>query len=236
MSFYLPATKIEQSTEMNVAPQSVFTAEGQVVARAKGNTANGVFPSTGQATDLFCGFAFAGTSAAPFPEPTYNKVETFLVPATGKVKLSLAPISNTEYFAFDVTANAPATGTTLAVDSITGLTPGNTVTVTYKYALTAVQRRVLFGDVQPGGYIGDYIGQIGVITRGTVFTSQFDASQNWQAAGSDAAHTILMGAGGQVTMGDPAATTPAGTPIPGAYVLSVPGSDIPFLGLSFDAH
>lgn len=239
MSIYFPGSKIEQSTEMLVALGAKFTAEGQAVVRTQGNTAAGVQPSTGQATDLFVGFSLAGTSAAPFAEATYNKVETFLVPATGSVKLSLVPTTATSVGIYDQTTSAwvPVDGTTVKVtgQTVSGLTAGDTVTVTYEYTLTAVQRRVLFGDVQPGGYVGDYVQQIGVITRGTVFTSQFDASKNWAAAGGSASTQICVAANGMLTLGTPG-TAPAGVAVPGAYVTQIPGAEIPFLGITFDAH
>ncbi|WP_438452393.1 hypothetical protein, partial [Listeria monocytogenes] len=91
--------------------------------------------------------------------------------ATGSVKLSLVPTTATSVGIYDQTTSAwvPVDGTTVKVtgQTVSGLTAGDTVTVTYEYTLTAVQRRVLFGDVQPGGYVGDYVQQIGVITRGT---------------------------------------------------------------------
>jgi hypothetical protein len=230
MSFYLPFTKAEQSTEMIVAPGAQFYAEGQVAVTTQGATSAGVQPSTGAATDVFAGFVFAGTSAAPFSETYYNKVEQFTVPATGIVTLSLTPLAG-QVFVYDNTTKAVAAGATVSGQNVSGLTAGDTVTVTYKYALTVIQARALFGDVQPGGYIGNYVGQIGVITRGTVWTSEFDASKNWAAAGGSASTQLVAVANGQVSLGTPGTT---GVAIPG-YVKGVPGQDTPFLGITFSA-
>jgi hypothetical protein len=234
MSMYLPFGKFEQSIEMLQAPGASFQAEGQVVVRTNGNQSAGVQPSTGNTTDIFCGFAIAGTSALPFAEPTYSKVETFLVPATGVVTLSVTPASAADVGVFDLTTNAPVTGFTVAGAKVSGLTAGDQVQVTYKYDLTVVQRRALFGDIQPGGYVGDTIGQIGVVTRGTVYTTEFDHSANWAAAGSSAATTIVAKANGQLGLGTPG-TAPAGIAIPNAYIVSLPTQDVPFLGITFSA-
>jgi len=233
MSFYFPFGKTADSTEMLVASGATILAEGQALVRTNGNTSAGVLPSTGGTTDIFVGFAVAGTSAAPFAEPYYNKVEQFLVPSTGIITLSLTPVSG-QVFVFDNTTNAPATGYTVTGSTISGLTAGDEVTVTYKYALTVIQARALFGDVQPGGFSGSYVGQIGVYTRGTIYTSEFDASKNWAAAGSATSATLCLAANGQVTLGTPN-SAPAGNAIPAAYVSAVPSQDQPFLGITFSA-
>jgi hypothetical protein len=240
MSMYLPFGKFEQSTEMLQAPGASFPAEGQIAVRNASNTSAGVMPSTGTGTgtgaDIFCGFVIAGTSALPFAEPTYSKVETFLVPATGVVTLSVTPDSGADVGALDLTTGQFYTTTSTPAITVTGaqvsgLTAGDQVQVTYKYDLTVVQRRALFGDIQPGGYVGDTIGQIGVVTRGTVFTTEFDHSANWALAGSTAALQLVAGANGQVKLGTVGTN---GVAIPG-YVVALPTQDIPFLGITFVA-
>jgi hypothetical protein len=108
---------------------------------------------------------------------------------------------------------------------VTTLTAGNNVTVTYKYALTVVQARALQGDVQPGGYVGSYVGQTGLAKRGTIYMDQFDASVNWAAATG-----LKLAANGQITN-----QAGAGVALPGAYVVAVPTQEVPFLGLEFSA-
>jgi hypothetical protein len=232
MSLYLPFTKADDSTEMLTAPGAVFTAEGQALVRAASAPAAGVLPGTGvAANDIFAGFALAGTSALPFPESYTNKVEQFLVPVTGVVTLSLTPVAG-QVFLHDDTAGTANTAPTVSGKQVTGLTAGNQVTITYKYAVSVVQARALFGDVQPGGYVGAYVGQIGVVTRGSIWTSEFDSSANWAIAGSDASHQIVVGANGQLKLGTVGTN---GVAVPGAYVIGVPGQDVPFLGIRFSA-
>lgn len=221
---YGPFSKYLDSADVLVAPGAVIDAEGLVLVRAKANQAAGVMPSTGVAgSELFAGFSIAGTSAAPFFEGFANKQETFVVPATGKVKLQFAPVPN-QTFVFDNSTNAAIPSPSVAGNVVSGLTAGDSVTVTYKYNLTVVQARALNGDVQPGGYSGAYVGQIGLLKRGVVYTSEFDASKNWAAATA-----VKMGAGGQVTdqsgTGDEFA----------AQIIAVPSSEVTFLGLEFSA-
>lgn len=220
---YGPFSKYVDSSEVVVAPGAVIDAEGMVLVRANGAQAAGVLPSTGGTSEVFAGFSLAGTSAAPFLEGFTNKQETFVVPATGKVTLQFAPVPN-QVFVYDVTAGAAVASPTVTGKSITGLTVGDEVVVTYKYALSVVQARSLQGDVQPGGYSGAYIGQIGCIKRGVVYTSEFDASKDWNAATS-----VKAAAGGQVT-------DQTGTGITlNAVIIAAPTSEVAFLGLEFSA-
>jgi hypothetical protein len=226
---YGPLSKYPDSAEAAVAPGVVIFAEGLALVRAVGAQSAGVLPSTGTAADVFAGFSLAGTSAAPFAEGYMNKVETFVVPATGGVSLQFAPVAG-QVFVFDTTAGAAvALGTGLALTGQnlagTGLVAGDEVTVTYKYPLSVVQARALFGDPQPGGYSGAYIGQIGLIKRGLIYTSEFDSSKNWAAATG-----IKLAAGGQLT--DQSGT---GNALAMAAIVALPGSDVPFLGIEFAA-
>jgi hypothetical protein len=221
---YGPFSKYLDSSEAVVAPGAVIDAEGLVLVRANGAQAAGVLPSTGGTAETFAGFSIAGTSAAPFAEGFTNKQETFRVPASGKVTLQFAPVP-TQFFAFDNDTNvAVSPAPTLAGKELSGLPVGDSVTITYKYPLTVVQARALHGDVQPGGYSGAYVNQIGLLKRGMVYTDQFDASKNWAAATS-----VKAAAGGQVTD-----QSGSGITLP-AVIIAVPGSDVTYLGLEFSA-
>lgn len=220
---YGPYSKYIDSAEAMVAPGAVIDAEGLVLVRAAGAQAAGVMPSTGGTAELFAGFSVAGTSAAPFMEGFANKQETLTVPATGTVTLQFAPVAN-QTFVFDLSTNTAVATPTVSGKNVTGLAAGDDVVITYKYQLSVVQARSLQGDVQPGGYSGAYIGQIGCIKRGLVYTSEFDASKNWAAATS-----VKAAAGGQVT-------DQTGTGIAlNAQIIAVPTSEVSFLGLEFSA-
>lgn len=212
--FYLPNTRFVDSGEVAVAPGAQIQAEGQALVRQAANPAAGVMPSTGAAGEIFCGLAVAGVSAAPFAEPYATKVEKFVVPATGSVKLALKPVAG-QFF-------VKGSGTPALTDKvISGLTAGEEISVTYKYALTVDQLRARQGDVQPGGYAGLQVGQIGVGKRGVAYFDQFDASCDWAAG-----EPIRLGANGMLT-------TEGTGAVVNAFVVHVPSPDYPVLGIEF---
>ena len=216
---YFPLTKLVDSAEAVVSATANITAEGQALVKVAG----GVAPAAGAADEIFAGFAVLGVSAAPLPALYATKVESFVVPGSGIVRLGQTPVAG-QLAVFNNTSGAPVAAPTVAGQTVTGLTVGNTVTVTYKYAVTVIQSRALQGDVQPGGYAGAYVGQAGLGKRGLIFTDQFDAAVNWAAV-----KEIKLAPNGQLT-GD------AGTgEALKAYVVSVPNQEVPFLGLEFSA-
>lgn len=216
---YFPLTKIVDSAEAVAAPTANITAEGQALIKVLG----GVTPATGAAAEVFAGFAVLGVSAAPLPTLYATKVESFVVPGSGIVRLAQTPVAG-QLAVFDVTAAAAVATPTVAGQTVTGLTAGNTVSVTYKYSTTVVQSRALQGDVQPGGYAGAYVGQVGLAKRGLIYTDQFDASINWAAATG-----LKLAASGQIT-----SEAGSGVAIDG-YIVSLPNQEVPFLGIEFSA-
>ena len=223
MSINLPITRVEFSTEMALAPGVAVQAEGAALVRAAGNQANGVLASTGTDQDKFVGFSIAGTSAAPFAEPFANKVERFIAAGTS-YKLGRIPVAG-QFQVWNITDQEPETDATLTNDVIGGLTDGVEYEVTYKYALTVFEAVTLAGDVQPGGYSGNSYGQVGVVTRGKIATSEFDASKNWRAATA-----VKLAPNGQLT--DQSGT---GVEI-NAVIEAVPSEDYPQLVIRFDAR
>lgn len=221
---YFPLTRIVDSAETVVAPGSNITAEGQALIRVTAAPATGTTVSAGAASEVFAGFSVLGVSAAPLPVLYATKVESFVVPGSGIIELAQTPVAG-QLAVFDETDNAAIATPTVVGKTVTGLDAGNTVKVTYKYAPTTVQQRALQGDVQPGGYAGAYVGQVGLMKRGTLYTDQFDASKNWAAATG-----IKLAANGQIT--DQSGT---GVAIAGAYVVAVPNQEVPFLGIEFSA-
>jgi hypothetical protein len=221
---YFPLSKFVDSAETVVAPGAVITAEGQALVRAPGAPATGVTVSMADDdTEIFAGFSIAGVSAAPMPVYYASKVEEFIVPASGVVSLAFTPVPG-ELFAYNLTTSTAVAEPEVTENTVIGLTAGNTLRITYKYALSAVQARALQGDVQPGGYAGEYVGQIGLIKRGLIFTDQFDSSVDWSAATG-----IRLAPNGMVTNQDG-----EGAEIKG-YVVSVPNVETPFLGIEFSA-
>lgn len=221
---YFPLSKIVDSAEAVASAGANIVAEGQALVRAVGAPATGVQQSmAATANELFAGFAVIGVSAAPLQALYGTKVESFVVPGSGIVALAYTPVAG-QVAVFDNTAGAAVGTPAVVANTITTLTAGNSVTVTYKYALTVIQSRALQGDVQPGGHAGSVVGQVGVAKRGVIFTDQFNAAVNWSAATA-----IKLAANGQITD-----QTGTGATIPG-YVVSVPTQEVPYLGLEFSA-
>lgn len=225
MAIYLPLSKFRDSSEAVAAPGAVIQAEGMAMVRKTSAQYQGVLPSTGRTDEKFAGFSFAGTSAAPFPEMYTNKVEARVVSATGNVVLTMTPIAG-QVSVYNVTTSTQIATPTVTGNTVsgTGMNAGDNVVVTYKYTLNMIQQVALFGNVQPGGYSGAYIGQIGLVKRGFIYTSEFDASKNWAAATA-----VKTAANGQIT-------DQSGTGIEiDAQIIALPGVEIPFLGLEFSA-
>ncbi len=228
-----PLTRVVNSTEMFVAPGATILAEGSALVRVGGATSAGVQPSTGAAGEVFVGLSFAGTSAYPFPEGSGNKVEEFTVGIGGVVTLARTPLTGA-VGVYDLTlgrALVAGTDFTLVSNTLTGLTVGDDIVATYRFNLSVVEAVALYGNVQPGGYSGAYVNQIGVIRSGFVMTSEFDASKSWAGAGATAATALVAGANGQLTLGTVGTN---GASVPGA-VTRVPDDGYPFLGIEFTA-
>lgn len=226
MSLYFPNARGPISGEFATAPGVMFLSEGQALVRTSTDQAAGVLPSTGAATDIFVGFSIASTVGAAFPEPYSNAVESYIVPDNGNVVLQRVPVTG-QVGIYDETAGAPVAiggsgGVAVTGAVISGLTPGNQVTVTYKWALSVLDRVSMFGNEQPGGYVGAIVDQIGYISTGQVYTSEFDSSVNWRNATA-----VKLAANGQVTD-----QNGSGVEIPGATIIHVPGVQVPYLGIS----
>ena len=226
---YSPLSTFVRSIDEPMAAGAVVTADGQALVGAiQANGLYGVRPSTGAAGERFVGFVHAQTSMAPFLQPNATKTETLTLNAGGTAVLGQAPLAGT-VGAYNVTAGAAVAAGDIAIaaDGVTITITGGagaTVAVTYSYALTIVQFRALFGDVQPGGFAGAQIGQIGVAKQGVIYTDQFDTAVNWRAATA-----VKLAANGKVT--DQSGT---GVAID-AVVRVVPSDSYPFLGLDFIA-
>lgn len=225
---YSPLSNFVRSIDEPVAVGATISAEGQALVGAiQANGQYGVKPSTGAAGERFVGFVKAQTSMAPFLQPNTAKVETLALNASGIAVLGLAPIAGTVSVYNKTTGAAVAAGDiAIAADGVTLTVTGGAgaaVEVTYTHALTITQFRALFGDVQPGGFAGAQVGQVGVAKQGLVYTDQFDSAVDWRAATA-----VKLGPRGKVTVGG------TGTTI-NAVVRVVPNDSYPFLGLDFIA-
>lgn len=230
MAIYNPLTEVRFSKEMRQAAGASIAQEGLALVSVLTAGVQGVTTSGGNSGEIFAGFSFTRTSAANFLPTSEVKVETFVIPAGGVVTVSRAPTSSTT-LVYDVTDGGAVTGgntsVTGAAVTITAASTrgavGNTVRVTYRYALTVAEAKLKYGDVTPGGYAGNMLGTIGVAQSGKIFTNCFDTTIDWSGV-----TTIKTGANGLLT------NTGSGATVSG-YVTDVPSVDYPFLGIQFVA-
>lgn len=220
---YHPLSQHIRSTEYPLAAGATLSADGQALVASNINGQFGVAPSLGQSGEVFVGFVLAQTSAAPFLEQHAIKVEKQIVPSSGVVTLAFAPLASSTSVADETTGAVNSTPTVVG-STVTGLTAGDLVQVTYTYALTVQQAIGLMGNAIPSGYAGSLLGSTGCSQGGRIYTSQFDSSKNWAAATA-----VKLGANGQLTD-----QTGSGVAI-NAIIVAIPNQDIPFLGIEFNA-
>ena len=228
---YFPQTRIELSIERPLLPCVTVNAEGSALSGIISAGAYGVQPTTGTA-DIFAGVAVN----SPINPLNLPFIDTIVVPATGIVQLSYTPIPGTMLVMngstpFTQATNGTAQSALTATQWVNGSVPGQilvnvsnsaaTLSVAYRYAPTVMQAMMLQGMVLPGGPAGAFLGQVGVITRGDVYTSEFDTSANWSTAVG-----VTLEANGLF-----GAASTAATAIPGAQIIALPSHSSAYLGL-----
>ena len=232
---YFPLTKAIDSGETAVLAGATFTSEGQAVVRTSGSEYLGSLPSSGTATDLFEGFSVASLHAAPFMDVYATAVEPFTCPSSSPytITVSNTPVAG-QFVVYDQTAGSVVGGATLSGSTFTLAVgqAGHAIVIQYRYAQSAIQQYAQQGNQIPGNYPGLLVNQIGVIRRGVVFTSNYDASVDWTAVTG-----IKLAASGTVTSqaGTGVAINAAVVQVPGVspYTASTLNTGLPFLGLRF---
>lgn len=225
-----PNTRIENSTERPLLPGVNLEAEGSAMVAGYSAGQFGVKPSTGAAGEKFVGVSLSRPIVPGFAPV----IERLVVPASGRVQLKAAPLAGQTRIinggtgaAFTLVGGAPAAATEAQIDGdeavFQAAIQGTTVVVTYVRALTVAQAIMLQGNADIGGPAGAYFGQVGLVTRGDVFTTEFDTLADW-AAPSD----LKLGANGKFTIGGTGASVPG-------YVISAPAEGAAFLGLHINA-
>lgn len=224
MAIYFPDGQFVDTTEVKTAPGVIITEEGQALVRMKNAQSEGVLIASGDMdNELFEGFAVIGTAGAAINEATDTKVEGFLVPAGGTVKLQFAPV-NAEVGIYNLTTGAAITGSTVTDRTITGLPVGANITVTYRRNLNWTQQTATQGHGTAGGYAGYQQGRSGIIRRAsTFFTNCYDVSVDWSTV-----EYITLAPNGHLTEGDETTAIKA-------KVMALPNTDLAYLGIQFDA-
>lgn len=223
--FYMPKTSLFDSEEGVLSKSAVITAEGQALVAV----ADGLKPAEGVEGEHFAGFVCQRVSATPFLEDFYVRVEELTVATAGAVVLAREPLSAQVVGLVNIATGEAIDGDTTvegAVVKNANLTEGLQVRITYKYAMTVVEAKSKMGDIQPGGPSGALVGQVGFVSRGTVFTNFFDTTVDWTKA-----KKIQLAANGMIT-----ADKGNGVAID-AFVVAdgYPSAMYPFLGIKFSA-
>lgn len=226
MSLYFPNGRDYISQEFPVAASAQITAEGIALVSDNTNGVFGVKPSTGVAGEKFVGVSVS----QQIDVSSISRVESHVVGTSMVVTLGRAPAAGT-LSVFDKTTGAiiaASGGTNWTLTGKTLTLPagavGHEIEAYFKYAVSLNESRSLQGDSYPGGAAGFFVGQVGSVRNGTVYTSEFDTTVNWNAANP----IVTLGANGQFTIGG------AGTPIQ-AIVTASPSAGQPYLGLLLTA-
>jgi len=225
-------TRVTDSFEAPVVAGSNIVTEGQALVKTFVNGVAHVAPSTGVAGESFIGFSY-GETVIPNTAPAVHHVPVALATVT----LPNAPVGGTQ---LRVTSNGvaltsagaaptPVAGSYVITGNVITLNAaevGTVVDVTYRYALTAQQAQMLYGDGVIGQSAAALLNSTGVITCGTVYTDQYDVTADFSAAG-----IIRLGANGVMT--NVAGTGIALTGI--VTVVELPTAENPMLGFRMNA-
>lgn len=219
-----PNTRPVLSVERAVAGGFTIDQEGKALVSAMVGGIFGVKKSAGIAGEVFLGIAF--NMLKPVTEMPY--LESLTQGASNTVTLSYTPLAGTLRIT-DVNTGTQQTAAVSAANayqiagnvvSLFAAQTGHVYLISYRFAPTAAQVIALVGNVHPGGAAGDYLGQVGVIQKGDVFTTEYDASVDWSTGPA-----VSLGANGVFTVGG------AGVVLTNVSVIAAPQAGIGALGL-----
>jgi len=228
-------SRFDRSTTRAVNPANLIAVEGAPLV-VDNSVDNGVKVTIGGAGEIFAGVSISQQNT--LTQSGYVDQLTSSSGATPIANLTYPLATATAVYIFDNTtsvsltpqiAASPATGFVQVAAGSTLLTfnaaqAGNSVTVYYRYNLTAAQSVGLQGTILPGGDSGAILNVVGVLIAGDIYTDQWDASVAWTTNPV----VVTLGTTGLFTVGG------SGIKVPNGRVIHAPTSDDPFLGLSID--
>lgn len=222
--------KFVESKEIPVADGFSVNVEGAPLVRVIEDGIEKIKIAAGEADEQFVGFSF-GEIFSPLNK---SFVHSAVIPAAVSYTVQL-PKNNLvagQILVYDNTSGAalaegdPASSGKYSCDDATGLLTfnaaqaGHSITVTFRYLPTA-QEVIMQNNVRlVSQYGADFLGSLGCILEGEIFTDQFDASVDWASA------TAVNLGDGILTSGGSGESTPC-------QVIAVPSADRPFLGVRF---
>lgn len=225
-------SRFDRSTIRSVSPSTLITAEGAPLV-VDPTIDNGVKVTAGAAGEQFAGVSISQQlNILQFPQ-----LDSVVVSSTGTFSTTFTPIAGTirvvdltqgADVALTAVGSAPTTAQyapgTGANNYITNTgNAGHTLTIYYRFAPTVAQAQAIQGTILPGGDSGALLNTVGVVIAGDVYTSEYDTSADWLAAGP---LVLYLGANGLFT------TTSGGVAVPNARVIARPTANNPFLGVS----
>lgn len=220
-------SRIVESFERPVAAGQTVDQEGRALVGVLTAGAYGVKFAAGSGTEQFVGISFNTpailTRIPLMVDLTQSAGNTLTLPQTPvSGTLRIQNLSTGTVLSAGVATNAneySVSGTTVTMNAGT---TGIKFRVWLAYVPTVAQAVALFGNTQPGGQAGLALGQVGTITRGDVYTTEFDTTSDWVTGG-----TVKLGANGLFTLSG------SGTSLTNVRIISVPsiGAGVPALGL-----
>lgn len=206
-------------TEHRAVQDGLFlTEEGIALVAVKQGNETVVRPSTGAEGEVFAGFSLARNS----PPAILPWVGEGRVPSTLQIELPRLPLAGQILIKVGgevrtIVADAPEAGEVkLAARIVTFHADDEDAeyTVQMQYEPTVTEARTLIGDAPIGGVPSGAQDQIGVITRGDVATTLYDASADFSGV-----MTPRLGADGRLTVGG------TGTLLTNVQVISAPSAE-----------
>lgn len=221
-------TRVFNTEHRPVETGALIADEGMALVFAKQGDSTVVRPSTGASGEIFAGVSMARNTPPLFMPFVFEGV----VPADGVLELPRTPIADQILVRVAGTSIEVAAGDTVPTDATKvnlddnevrfhASQRGAEVFVQIMYEPTVTEARQVKGDVPVGGLSTIAQSVTGVITKGDVATTYFDASADFSSA-----IQVRLGADGIFT------TTGSGTLIPGVTVQQAPSAASPVLVLN----
>lgn len=198
-------TRLFLTEHRKVESAAIIRDEGVALVNVVEGQETVVRPSTGAAGELFAGISLTRNS----PPSVLPWVGEGKVPASLAVELPRLPLAGQILVkvggaVVDVVgaAAADATEVQLVGQVLTFFagTDGDTYTIQMAYEPTLTEARQIIGDAPIGGISASYQGVTGVVTRGEVATTHYDASADFAGQMQP-----RLGPDGRFTIGGPGA-------------------------------
>lgn len=240
-SYEISVYSQDQVLETGLALTSLLE-NGKKVARRSNGTDNTIFLGLSHAEYIGVGYTLPLSTSINVPQPVggaaYSVVpleqvstgvaDMGVFSGTGYGGTQFANVSNANNYAAvsdDTHYALSADGRSLIVKADLA---GSQLFVTQRWQPTAYYLRMMFGDMYlPTGAVD--MNRIGVIQRGTIYTSAYDTSANWGAAQDfSTANVLRAGVNGRLTLNS------AGAICRDCTVVSVPTASDPWLGVQIE--